>query len=63
MVHKKYIKRGGKVFGPYYYESYRDGDKVKKVYIGGEKEYKKWLKKRKPKKQLKNNFLKNDHFF
>ena len=34
MVYKKYIKRGGKVFGPYYYESYRDGDKVKKKYFG-----------------------------
>src|SRR3989344_5983649 len=24
MVYKRYIKRGGKLFGPYYYESYRD---------------------------------------
>ncbi|MEK6817518.1 MAG: hypothetical protein AABX80_01830, partial [Nanoarchaeota archaeon] len=24
MVYKRYIKRDGKLFGPYYYESYRD---------------------------------------
>ena len=23
-MYKRYIKKGGKVFGPYYYESYRD---------------------------------------
>ena len=35
MAYKKYIKRGGKTFGPYYYESYRDKDgKVKKKYVG-----------------------------
>ncbi len=34
MVHKKYIKRGNKVFGPYYYENYRVGDKVKTKYLG-----------------------------
>ena len=36
MVYKKYIKRDGKVFGPYYYESYRDenGD-VKTRFISG----------------------------
>jgi hypothetical protein len=35
MVYKKYIKRGGKIFGPYYYESYRDKDgKARKRYIG-----------------------------
>ena len=33
MVHKKYIKKWGKTYGPYYYESYREGDKVKKRYI------------------------------
>ena len=35
MAYKRYFKRNGKVFGPYYYESYRDenGD-VKKRYIG-----------------------------
>ena len=44
MVYKKYIKRGNKVFGPYYYESYRSKGKVKKIYIGRKKEYKLWLK-------------------
>src|SRR3989338_6580941 len=52
MVHKRYEKRGGKVFGPYYYESYRVGNKVKKRYIGGEKEYRVWLGD-KNKKELK----------
>ena len=33
MVHKKYIKINGKSYGPYYYESYREGGKVKKRYI------------------------------
>ena len=34
MVYKKFIKRGGKVFGPYYYESYRDSDgSVKTRYL------------------------------
>ena len=34
MVYEKYIRRGGKVFGPYYYESYREGGKIKKRYLG-----------------------------
>ncbi len=35
MVYKKYIKKKGKTFGPYYYESYRDKDgKVKTRYLG-----------------------------
>ena len=35
MVFKRYIKRGNHVYGPYYYESYRDKDgKVKKRYLG-----------------------------
>ena len=34
MVHKKYIKRNGKVFGPYLYENYRENGKVKTRYIG-----------------------------
>jgi hypothetical protein len=33
MVHKKFIRRGGKLYGPYYYESYREGDKVRKRYL------------------------------
>ena len=36
MVYEKYIKRGGKVFGPYYYESYREGEKIYKRYLGTE---------------------------
>ncbi len=33
-MHKKYIKKGGKTFGPYYYESYREDGKVKTRYVG-----------------------------
>ncbi|MFA7707760.1 MAG: right-handed parallel beta-helix repeat-containing protein, partial [Candidatus Pacearchaeota archaeon] len=48
MVYKKYFEKGGKKSGPYYYESYRDGKHIRKIYIGGEKEYKKWLAKKHP---------------
>lgn len=34
MVYKKFIKRGGKLCGPYYYESVRVGNKVISKYIG-----------------------------
>lgn len=34
MVDYHYIKRGNKLYGPYYYRSYRVGDKVKKEYLG-----------------------------
>jgi len=35
MVHKRYIKRGKKLHGPYYYESYRDEEgKTRKRYLG-----------------------------
>ncbi len=35
MVYEKYIKRGNKLHGPYYYESYRDKTgKIKKRYFG-----------------------------
>ncbi|MBU1136060.1 MAG: hypothetical protein KJ559_00950, partial [Nanoarchaeota archaeon] len=34
MVHKKYIKRGKKVFGPYYYQNYRVGGITKTRYLG-----------------------------
>ena len=37
MVYKKYIKKGGKTFGPYYYESYRENGKVKTRFISGPK--------------------------
>ncbi len=45
MVYKKFVNKNGKLHGPYYYESYRQGNTVKKVYIGGEQEYQNWLKK------------------
>lgn len=34
MVYKKYIKRGGKVFGPYYYQSKKINGKVITEYLG-----------------------------
>jgi len=34
MVHKKYIKKGDKLFGPYYYENKREGGKVVTRYVG-----------------------------
>jgi len=67
MVHKRYVNKKGKRFGPYYYESYREEDKVKKRYIGGEKEYKEWLKNKKFKKNdvisKKKNILKRKKLF
>jgi parallel beta-helix repeat protein len=37
LVYKKYIKRGGKTFGPYYFKSVRDKNgRVKSVYLGTE---------------------------
>ena len=34
MVYKKYIYKNGRKHGPYYYESYREGDNIKKRYLG-----------------------------
>ncbi|MEM4271630.1 MAG: hypothetical protein QXD13_00885, partial [Candidatus Pacearchaeota archaeon] len=34
MVHKRYVRKGGKVFGPYYYQSYRENGIAKKKYLG-----------------------------
>ncbi len=34
VVHKKYIRKNGKTFGPYLYESKRVGDKVTTNYVG-----------------------------
>src|SRR3972149_2414521 len=34
MAYKRYAKKNGKVYGPYYYESYRENGVVKKIYIG-----------------------------
>lgn len=40
MVHKRYIVRNGKRYGPYFYESYRTkGGKVKNKYIGKKKSF------------------------
>ena len=59
MVVKKYIKRDGKFFGPYYYESKRINGKVCKIYIGGEKEYRTWKYEReKSYYTLKNGYKK-----
>ncbi len=34
MVYKKYIKKNGRLHGPYYYESYREDGKIKHRYLG-----------------------------
>src|SRR3989344_4644178 len=34
MVYKRYAKKNGKIYGPYYYESYRENGVVKKIYLG-----------------------------
>ena len=47
MPYEKYIKKNGKVYGPYYYKSKRVGDKVISEYIG-----EKAVKKPVPKKFL-----------
>ncbi|MCX8159117.1 MAG: right-handed parallel beta-helix repeat-containing protein, partial [Candidatus Pacearchaeota archaeon] len=41
MVYKKYIKRNGKLVGPYYYESYREDGKIKTRYLGSQLSFKK----------------------
>ncbi|MFA7707407.1 MAG: hypothetical protein WCX73_00495 [Candidatus Pacearchaeota archaeon] len=40
MVHEKYIKRNGKIFGPYLYENYREKGITKTRYLGLAKETK-----------------------
>jgi len=46
MVYKKYIRRGKKTFGPYYYKSYRDNHgKVKTKFISGPTKKDKIIKK------------------
>ncbi len=46
MVHKKYIKRKGKTFGPYLYENYRENGVTKTRYLGktSEKKIKKGIR-------------------
>lgn len=35
MVYKHFVKKkNGKIFGPYYYRSYRVGNEIKKEYLG-----------------------------
>jgi len=41
MVYKRYIKRGGKTYGPYWYESHRVNGKVVAKYVGEAKNTKK----------------------
>jgi parallel beta-helix repeat protein len=50
MAFKKYIKRGNKIYGPYYYRSYRVGNQVKKEYLG--KNYLERVKARERRKAL-----------
>jgi len=45
MSYKKYIKRGGKLYGPYIYHSKRVGDKVISEYVGKGDEEKSRVKK------------------
>ena len=53
MVYKKYIKRDGKVFGPYYCESYRENGKIKTRFVSGPKKKDFILKNIKKLKDLK----------
>src|SRR3989339_110941 len=62
MVIKKFIKRRGKIFGPYYYLSKREGDKVRKIYIGGEEEYREWLRKTSKKTPWKSPVLTKNYY-
>ncbi|MFH1209900.1 MAG: Ig-like domain-containing protein [archaeon] len=37
MVHKRFIKKGGKIYGPYFYKSVRDKNgKVRNIYLGSD---------------------------
>jgi len=62
-VYKKYIKRGKKIHGPYYYESFRDKDgRVINVYLGQDfsgatKKLKEIRKKHKPRRRPFRNIL------
>jgi hypothetical protein len=57
MVYKRYIKRGGKLCGPYYYESYRDKNgKVISKFVSGPTKKDKVIDKFNPK--LNKNFRK-----
>ncbi len=55
MVYKRYIKRGGKVCGPYYYKSYRDKNgKVVSKFVSGPTKTDKVIRKFNP--RLNKNF-------
>lgn len=57
MVFKRYIKRGSKKFGPYYYESKRVNGKIKSIYVGNARNkelIKKYDGKKKTSKQTRN---------
>jgi len=45
MVYKKYIKRNGKKFGPYYYESYREDGRVKTRFVSGPRKIDRFMNK------------------
>ena len=47
MAFKKYIKRGGKLYGPYIYESRRQGNKVVTIYKGPASAEKKFIRSQK----------------
>ncbi|GBE19412.1 hypothetical protein BMS3Abin17_00135 [archaeon BMS3Abin17] len=57
MVYKKYIKRGGKLYGPYYYKSIKQNGKVITEYVGPCKETKSMKKKSSLKKFFKTFFI------
>ena len=59
MVHKKYIKRDGKTFGPYLYENYREKGVTKTRYLGKTSE----KKVEKGFKNVKKSVKKNKVFF
>jgi len=55
MVDYHYIKRGNKSYGPYYYRSYRVGNKIKKEYLG--KDYPGRIQKSRKNKKLLTLFV------
>ena len=70
MVYKKYVKKKGRSFGPYYYESYREGNSVRKRYIGNYKDYQNYLRNKSfveqpenPKKPVKMKIIAGVLFF
>ncbi|MDP2925061.1 MAG: hypothetical protein Q8N99_01690 [Nanoarchaeota archaeon] len=63
MAYKKYIKRGNKLCGPYYYESYRDKDgNVKRRYLGTVEYYEGILKEKNKLRVVIHTKEKNSYF-